>query len=373
MEDLAERNLMKRSNPLRLVALCTILLSVLLLACLQPQSQISPPPTIRSFASDPDSGPAALTVDFTWDADELEWDTDREQMLEVHDHRCALYIVPPGTDDPEAVHIGTCENARFTESLEKAGLYEAVLIVNSGDAEEKKTLQSAFDEHKANGVDPEWLENRAIRRSILIEVTEPEIVEAPGVPEITVPEAPANGDQAPSVWRLVETDLNPHGLSVEAEIRTSNPSHAGSFKECDAGAGTITFWYVVKSELYGDLANVMWTYEFDAPPPSVEPGETITLSHSLSVAGEVKVGGGATPWGQAGYTTSFWQPKTLKIASASLNDERYPTKENGTVEFTFPTSGNWFGLEASILEDSELPNIACDVAWWYERDDTVQQ
>lgn len=84
------------------------------------------------------------------------------------------------------------------------------------------------------------------------------------------------------------------------------------------------------------------------------------------------MGGGVTPGGQAGYSTSFWQPKVLAVSSVSLNDEGYAISDNGIVEFTFPTTGNWFGIQASILEDSELPNIACDVACWYERDDTAQ-
>ena len=362
---------MKKTSLLRFIGLI-VLIAPWITSCGDADDDMSPEdpnplPTIQSFYVNPTAGPAPLTVEFAWNVVQAYWDEISGQWKGSDSHRCALYLIPPGADEPEPVHVGSCDNARFTKNLADLGLYKAYLIVNSRYSERDKPLQSTFDDHRVNGVDPDWPETRSLKSSVLIEVSEPAAVKA-GSSANTDPSADTG--VSASEWHLVETDTNPYDLSVEADLHTENASYAGSLKECKVTDGSISYQHVVKTQV-ADLADVMWTYEFDAPPPSVQAGETITLSHSLSVAGEVKVGGGATPSGYAAYSTEFWTPRALTVPSAAVNDDRFSTTDSDAVRFTFPTDGSWFGIEARVL-DTQNPDIACDIAWWYERDDTAQ-
>lgn len=306
-----------------------------------------PPVVISGFSAAPAEGAAPLNVEFSWAID------DR-----IRDYRCTLWIVPPQSDQPEPVHLDTCKQARVAKDFSDVGLYQAVLVVHSTDAE---NAQAIFDDPAGNGVDAEWLENRARTRSLTFEVTAASANTAP----------PASEPQdAMSEWVLVETDTNPYDLSVEGDLFVENASYAGSFHECTVEAGTITYWHYVKTQV-SDLANIICAYEFDVPPSSVQAGETISLSHVLSVSGEVKVGGGYTPSCRAAYSTNIHDPDGLSVSSASLNDDRYSTSEADVIEIRFPTDGNWFGIEARVL-DAQNPDIACDIAWWYERYDETQ-
>ena len=75
--------------------------------------------------------------------------------------------------------------------------------------------------------------------------------------------------------------------------------------------------------------------------------------------------GGHYPADRAGYSPDVADPDVLSVASGSLNDDRLPQEDSDIVALRFPTTANWFVIEARILE-SVTPDIACDVFWGYK-------
>jgi len=275
-------------------------------------------PEITSLTAEPASGTVPMTV-------AIEWTVEDASAFP-----CLLEITRP-SGESELIGGIVCARGQQEVSLVEPGTLQATLVVLDVDAASSLAEQSVSATALADA---------------------------------------AEAQELASDWILVETDTNPYDLSVEADLFTENASYAGSFKECMVTEQSISYWHVVKTQV-ADLANVLFTYTFDAPPATVEAGETITLTHSLEVAGEVKVGGGNTPSGRAGYNSEFISPRTLSVSSAGLNDRRYPTTDSDVIQFQFPTDGNWFGIEARVL-DTQNPDIACDIAWWYERYEETQ-
>lgn len=292
------------------------------------------PPIVAEFTASPDSGASPLEVRLTWDV----YNADR--------HNCLLVLQHEGETVNSAIDDCT---AQWTETFEDPGTYEAILVV----------FEQGFEDELAGDG---WMLIRP-REHVSFTVTDP-VAEATATASATPRVTPST---AGGVWRLVEIDTNPYDLSVEADLHTDNASYAGSFKECTVSDGIITYWHVAKT-LVDDLANVLYTYTFDSLPDSVNPGEVVTLTHSLRVDGEVKIGGGYTPTGRAAYSSDIADPPTLSVASASLNDDRYPQEVAEDVILKFPPDGNTFQVQARVL-DLQEPDIACDIAWMYQLDE----
>jgi len=129
------------------------------------------------------------------------------------------------------------------------------------------------------------------------------------------PEPTAAPEARTPVWLLVEFERNPYELPLSTDLYTENESYEGSFEQCGLESNSIDYRHIAH---YRDdkLADLLFAYSFDDPPPRVDAGETITLAHSLHVSGMVKVGGQHYPSGRAQYSTDFSiTPRTLSVAS----------------------------------------------------------
>ena len=393
-----------------------ILVTIFLTACLEePSSSLGPGldlPTITSLTVEPEMGSLPETVQVRWTVENISGqqclleltrpggDKDIIGGIECTEGRQDVTVVQPGSFQARLVVLDVDQQTILTElsvaavvvgptiasltadpeegmtpvdvqvrwTVENADSLPCLLELNwpNGDSEVVGGIVCAQGEYAANLVEPGVFQATLF----VLNVDGDDSLIQQSVSAMALQD-PAQVMDAMSDWILVKTDTNPYDLSVEADMFTENASYAGSFKECDVAEQSITHWYVVRYR-DEDLANVIFNYTFDAPPPSAKAGEVITLTHALSVAGEVKAGGGHTPSGRAGYSSDIATPKVLSVSGAGLNDPRYASTDSGVVQLLFPTSGNWFGIEAQVL-DANLPDVACDITWWYERYLAVQE
>lgn len=321
--------------------------------------------SIETFTADPQSGEAALAVTFDWTVSDT-----------FHaGNSCGLYIIPPGTYRPRPAHLGPCVGGSFTQTFTEPGLYEAVVFVYTGRSDTQ--AQSIFDAHAAafdaeNEDDRsviEWLENRAVQRSLTFEVLKPEIPEEPADQEADTAEPGTAGTdtsgEGEPFWELVFANQNPDGIPTQADILTENAAYAGSKKECKITGNSIVYTHIV---VYNgeNLANVRFTYEYSEPPNRAQPGETLLFHHLLWVDGDVTVGGGQYPGGRAGLSSDIASPQGLSVASGNLNIEDAPTLDENEFSLRFPPADrDEFTIVASVY-DSQRPDIFCDVIYRYE-------